>query len=143
MKLTAQEVIETLGLEPHPEGGKYVQTWRAKTDGDARPSGTAIYYLLNFGEQARWHRVDAAEVWHFYAGAPLRLSMSADGENVDNAILGADIAAGERPQIIVPEGAWQSAESLGPWSLVGCTVSPGFTFDAFEMAPPDWRPGLG
>ncbi len=95
--------------------------------------------MLARGERSHWHRIDATEVWHFYAGAPLRLEMAVDAR-VLRVTLGPDLSAGERPQAIVPTGAWQAAESLGDWSLVGCTVAPGFVFERFELAPPGWRP---
>lgn len=139
--MTAKELIERLSLQPHPEGGWYREMWRAEARKGQRPSGTAIYYLLKSGERSHWHRVDAVEIWHYYAGAPLRLSLSEDGAESRDAILGVDLAGGERPQIIVPDGCWQAAESLGDWTLVGCTVSPGFQFEGFELAPKDWTPG--
>ena len=139
--MTPEEIIRVLGLAPHPEGGHYVETWRDAPADGSRGSGTAIYYLLCAGEVSGWHRVDAAEMWHWYAGAPLALSVSEAGGPVRTLRLGTDLAAGERPQILVPVGAWQSAESVGAWTLVGCTVSPAFVFSGFEMAPPGWRPG--
>jgi predicted cupin superfamily sugar epimerase len=138
--LTAQDIIARLGLEPHPEGGWYRETWRASAPEGERPSGTAIYYLLDVGEFSHWHRVDAAEIWHWYAGAPLSLTVSADGHDAEAWVLGPEVMAGQLPQRVVPENWWQCATSLGDWTLVGCTVSPGFEFDGFEMAPPDWRP---
>jgi hypothetical protein len=141
--IPAEAVIAALGLAPHPEGGHYRETWRAPGPPGARAAGTAIYFLLRAGEISRWHRIDAAEVWHFYAGAPLALSWSADGAATRRATLGNDLAAGHRPQIAIEAGAWQSAVSLGDWSLVGCTVAPGFDFAGFELAPPGWRPGGG
>jgi hypothetical protein len=137
------KIITELELRPHPEGGLFAETWRAQAGAGERPTGTAIYYLLRAGERSHWHRVDATEAWHFYAGDPLALSI-AQGSGSERAVrhdLGTDLAAGQRPQIIVPAGDWQAAESLGAWSLVGCTVSPGFHFDGFELAPPDWQPG--
>jgi len=136
----ARSVIDLLGLTPHPEGG-----WFAETLRDVGPDGTvhstAIHYLLAQGERSRWHRVrHAAEVWHHYAGGPLRLSLSADGESVDEYTLGVDLAGGERPQVIVPADCWQAAEPLGDWTLVGCTVAPGFDFEHLELAEPDWQP---
>ena len=133
--MTADDIIALLDLGPHPEGGWYRQTWAA--DGPGRPAGTAIYFLLKAGEASHWHRVDAAEIWHFHAGAPLVLSLAADatGPAVDRR-LGPDLAAGERPQVVVPAGHWQAARSTGDWTLVGCTVSPGFRFDGFELAAP-------
>ena len=136
----AREIIDRFELEPHPEGGWYRQTFRDESaDGTVR--STAIYFLLARGERSHWHRVEnAAEVWHHYAGDPIRLSLSADGITSEEHILGIDLAAGERPQVIVPAGHWQAAESLGEWTLVGCTVAPGFDFEHFELAPPDWQP---
>jgi len=133
--MTAEEIIELLKLAPHPEGGFYRETWRA--DNAGRAHGTAIYFLLKEGVQSHWHRVDAAEMWHFYAGAPLELLISEADEGPATAhTLGPDLATGARPQVIVPTGHWQAARSLGPWTLVGCTVSPGFEFDGFELAAP-------
>lgn len=138
--MTAAEIIEALGLKPHPEGGYFTETFRDDNEG-ARAHSTAIYYLLAAGDCSAWHRVlDAAEVWHHYAGAPLALTISPNGHDATAYRLGKDLLAGERPQVVVPRGHWQTAESLGAWTLVGCTVAPGFEFAAFEMAPPDWRP---
>jgi predicted cupin superfamily sugar epimerase len=134
-------IIQALGLKPHPEGGYYVETWRATAIDGQRGSGTAIYYLLKQGEISAWHRIDAAETWHFYAGAALRLSLSNDGRTARDIMLGPDIAAGQRPQAIVPPRGWQMAQSTGAWTLVGCTVSPAFDFAGFEMAPAGWKPG--
>ncbi len=140
LPLSAQAIIETLKMQRHPEGGWYIQTFKDEAGG-ARGHSTAIYYLLERGERSHWHRVcDAAEVWHYYAGAPLALSIAENGKPATRVTLGPDIPSGERPQAIVPADWWQSATSLGAWTLVGCTVSPGFDFSAFEMAPPDWQP---
>lgn len=139
--MTANEIIAALGMIPHPEGGHYVETWRHAPEGGGRGAGTAIYYLLEAGERSHWHRVDAAEIWHWYAGAPMQLSLSPDGVAVERKTLGNDLASGARPQILVPSGVWQSATSSGEWSLIGCTVSPAFEFAGFEMAPPGWKPG--
>jgi predicted cupin superfamily sugar epimerase len=138
--LDAAGVIDRLGLRPHPEGGWFVETFRDPQP-DARGFSTAIYYLLREGERSHWHRVDAAELWHYHAGAPLELGLSSEGTKVETRVLGADLDRGERPQIVVPAGCWQSARSLGAWTLVGCTVAPGFQFAGFEMAPPEWAPG--
>ncbi|MEH6692519.1 MAG: cupin domain-containing protein [Pseudorhizobium pelagicum] len=139
--MTAEDIIQALGMQRHPEGGWYVETFRDPAGGP-RGHSTAIYYLLQAGERSHWHRVrDAAEAWHFHAGDPLRLKISHDGERVETVILGTDLRQGERPQAIVPANAWQAAEPLGHFTLVGCTVAPGFDFAAFEMAPPDWKPG--
>jgi len=139
---SAEEIVRRLDLAPHPEGGWYRETFRDSEPGDGRGHSTAIYYLLAEGQRSHWHRVDAVEVWHHYAGDPLRLSLSADGRKVEHLILGSDLAVGERPQIIVPKGHWQAAVSLGAWTLVGCTVAPGFVFAGFEMAPADFSPGV-
>jgi predicted cupin superfamily sugar epimerase len=140
VNLKAEDIIRSLGMQRHPEGGWFVETFR-DGDGSERGKSTAIYYLLQAGERSHWHRVrDAVEVWHFYAGEPLRLQIS-DGKQIDEIVLGTDIARGERPQAIVPVDAWQSAEPLGAFTLVGCTVAPAFEFTSFEMAPPGWEPG--
>ncbi|MBX6329586.1 MAG: cupin domain-containing protein [Pseudolabrys sp.] len=136
---TAEEVIRALNLKPHPEGGHYRETFRDSRQTDGRAASTAILFLLRRGERTRWHRIDAAEIWHFYAGAPLRLDI-ADGNSEESICLGGDILAGQRPQACVPAFAWQTAKSLGDWSLAGCTVAPGFSFDAFELAPAGWSP---
>ncbi len=140
MGITAEEVIEVLALEPHPKGGHYRETWRERGANGERGSGTAIYYLLRAGERSHWHRVDAAEIWHYYAGAGLALSVRAGAGKTEHFRLGADLARGERPQAIVAKAAWQCAETLGERTLVGCTVSPAFDFGGFEMAPPGWSP---
>jgi predicted cupin superfamily sugar epimerase len=134
----AEDLVLALGLQPHPEGGWFRETWRHEPDphGGDRGAGTAIYYLLAEGQRSHWHRVDATEVWHFYAGDPLALLLSPGGEH----LLGPDVLAGHEPQVVVPPHAWQSAASTGRWSLVGCTVSPAFSFAGFELAPPGWSP---
>lgn len=133
--LTADEIIAKLELEPHPEGGYYRQTWIAKAQGGERPAGTCIYFLLKAGENSHWHRVDAVEIWHYYAGAPLILSMAETEKGpARDLTLGPDLAAGQIPQGIVPEHHWQAARTTGDWTLVGCTVSPGFRFEGFELA---------
>jgi predicted cupin superfamily sugar epimerase len=139
---SAAEIIRTLDLKPHPEGGQFRETFRdSRADATGRAASTAIYFLLARGERSHWHRVDAVEVWHYYAGAPLVLEMAADANGpVRRMKLGPDIAMGERPQGVVPAGSWQAAESLGDWTLVGCTVAPGFEFSGFELAAPDWTP---
>jgi predicted cupin superfamily sugar epimerase len=141
--LTAADIVRLLDLAPHPEGGHFRETFRdhRRVDG-GRSASTAIYFLLARGERSHWHRIDAIEAWHFYAGAPLLLETAAGaGTAVTRVKLGPDLTAGERPQAIVPPGAWQAAESLGAWTLVGCTVAPGFEFERFELAPKGWRPG--
>jgi uncharacterized protein len=140
--LTAAEMIRALDLKPHPEGGHYRQTFQdTRADASDRAASTAIYFLLARGERSHWHRVDAVEVWHYYAGAPLVLEMAVDEKGpIRRMKLGPDIAMGERPQAVVPTGHWQAAESMGDWTLVGCTVAPGFQFAGFEMAAPGWKP---
>jgi len=138
--LTAAEVIARLGLTPHPEGGHFRETFRdARTDANGRALSTAIYFLLAEGEHSHWHRIDAVESWHYYAGDPLTLGIVENGTRRD-IVLGADLAAGEMPQAIVPAGAWQATRPLGKWTLVGCVVAPGFTFEGFELAAPDFDP---
>jgi predicted cupin superfamily sugar epimerase len=139
--MTAADIIGLLGLEPHPEGGWYRQTFADQPTNGGRAHSTAIYYLLEGGPAGRWHRVDSAEVWHWYAGAALALTISGDGKATHVALLGPDLAAGQRPQIVVQPGYWQSARALGDWTLVGCTVAPGFEFAHFEMQPVGWKPG--
>jgi uncharacterized protein len=137
---SAADIIARLCLKPHPEGGQYRETFRdERVGGNGRSVSTAIYFLLARGERSRWHRVDAAEVWHFYAGDPLKLEIST-GTATTAVRLGPDLARGERPQVIVPAGTWQAAESMGEWTLTGCTVAPGFMFSGFEMAPNDCAP---
>ena len=132
--MTANEMIEALELKPHPEGGFYRQTWEG--DDSPRASGTCIYFLLTEGQRSQWHKVDAVEIWHFYSGAPLKLRVSeTETGPVKSLVLGSDLTVGEVPQGIVPKNAWQSAETTGAWTLVGCTVSPGFRFEGFELAP--------
>lgn len=137
--MEAREVIARLGLAPHPEGGHYRETWRGADLGE-RPAGTAIYYLLAAGEVSAWHRLDADEAWHFYVGDPLELRISSDRVRVERLMLGPDLVRGDCPQAIVPARAWQTARTLGAWTLVGCTMAPGFTFEGFELAPPAWSP---
>ena len=142
MMMNPEDIITALQLEPHPEGGWYRETYRAKGAGLERAPSTAIYYLLEANERSHWHRVtDADEIWNWHAGSALRLSISSDGESETSVRLGADLATGERPQAVVPEGAWQAAEPIDGWCLVSCIVAPGFEFDGFEMAPEGWSPG--
>lgn len=136
---TAADIINRLGLRPHPEGGHYAETYRHTPDGGGRGDCTTIYYLLAAGERSHWHRVDAVEVWNYHAGAPLRLCIAA-GDECTEVILGPDVAAGQRPQAVVPAHGWQAAEPLGAWTLAGCVVAPAFEFAGFEMAPPGWSP---
>lgn len=136
----ARDLVRKLEMQPHPEGGWFSETWRDQPAEGGRGAGTAIYYLLAAGEVSHWHRVDATEIWHHYAGAPLELGLSQDGASSHRLVLGTDLAAGERPQVVIPKDAWQSARSLGDWTLVGCTVSPAFEFSGFELAPPGWSP---
>jgi uncharacterized protein len=136
----ADEVIRRLGLAPHPEGGWFRETWRDDPGDGSRGVGTAIYYLLCRGERSHWHRVDADEVWHFYAGDALRLRTWTGQGDVHETVLGSDLAAGQVPQARVAREVWQSAEPSGAWTLVGCTVTPAFRFDGFELASPEWAP---
>ena len=142
MSDAADALIAALGLKPHPEGGHYAETFRDADGPDGRARCTAIYFLLRAGERSHWHRVDATEIWHYYAGDPLELSLAAgDHETPHTHVLGPDLSRGQRPQVVAPAHHWQAARSLGAWTLVGCTVSPGFEFSGFELAAPDWTPG--
>ena len=139
-RLSAADIIARLELKPHPEGGHYRETFRdSDLDANGRSRSTAIYFLLARGERSHWHRVDAVEAWHYYAGDTLLLRI-ADDDGARSIRLGPDLAAGEVPQAIVPVHAWQAAESTGDWTLVGCTVAPGFEFAGFVLAPKDWAP---
>ena len=140
--MTADEIITLLELEPHPEGGYFKETFRDTIQtGNGRAASTAIYFVLRAGEISRWHKVDAAEMWHWYAGAPLKLSIAPDAAGpVEYVQLGTDWSGGQRPQAVVPAHFWQQAQSLGDWTLVGCTVAPGFEFSGFEMASADFNP---
>ena len=139
--LTAQEVIRLLDLKPHPEGGHFRETFRdARAVEDGRAASTAIYFLLARGERSHWHRIDATEVWHWYAGAALELETAHRDGRRETVRLGSDLSSGERPQAIVLAQAWQTAKSLGDWTLCGCTVAPGFEFTRFELAPKSWEP---
>jgi predicted cupin superfamily sugar epimerase len=136
---SAADIIRALTLSPHPEGGHYRETFRDPRIIDGRAASTSIYFLLARDERSHWHRIDAVEIWHYYAGAALKLEV-VDGAKEEIVRLGADICGGEVPQFTVPARAWQAAESLGDWTLVGCTVAPGFSFDGFELAPAGWSP---
>jgi len=139
--LGAREIVRMLEMQPHPEGGWYRRTFEDPAQQDGRPLSTAIYYLLEAEQMSAWHRVDAVEIWHYHAGAPISLTLSPpDGRGATAHVLGPDLRAGCRPQVVVPTLWWQTAVSLGAWTLVGCTVAPGFRFEGFELAPPDWRP---
>jgi hypothetical protein len=141
--LTAADVIRLLDLKPHPEGGHFRETFRdARRVAGGRAASTAIYFLLARGERSHWHRLDAAEVWHWHAGAPLTLELAPhDVGPVTRVTLGPDLAGAQRPQAIVAAHVWQAAASLGEWTLVGCTMAPGFEFAGFELAPEGWNPG--
>ncbi len=136
----ARAIIKRYGMQPHPEGGHFVETYRAPAAEGERAAVTQIFFLLQLGEVSHWHRVDAVEIWHWYGGAPLVLSISENGHDATAHHLGNDPTVGQHLNIVVPKDAWQAAESLGAWTLVGCTVAPGFEFSGFELAPPDWRP---
>lgn len=136
---SADDIIRLLDLQPHPEGGYYRETFRDGRQTEGRAASTAIYFLLKEGQRSHWHRVDAVEIWHYYAGAPLALHI-ADGERRETILLGNALDEHQRPQAIVPANAWQSAETRGEWTLIGCTVAPGFEFSGFELAPAGWQP---
>lgn len=140
MTTTPAEIIKTLNLQPHPEGGWYSETWRG--DEPPRASGTAIYFLLEAHQQSDWHRVDAVEIWHWYAGSPMELHIH-ENDKTTVQILGPGLNVGQHPQLIVPKDAWQKSIPVGGWVLVGCTVSPGFEFSGFELAEEGWEPADG
>lgn len=139
----ADAIIQRLNLKPHPEGGHFRETFRDPChDANGRALSTAIYFLLQKGEVSRWHTVDAAEVWHWHAGAPMELRIAPHARALArHRILGPDLTSGAEPQVVVPAHYWQQARSLGEWTLVGCTVAPGFTFDGFVLAPDGFEPG--
>jgi predicted cupin superfamily sugar epimerase len=156
---TASDIIQKLNLSPHPEKGYYIETYRdTTTDTNNRPYSTEIFYLLEGRDNAsKWHRVDAVEVWHYYAGAPLKLELASPTTDSDNStsssdsnpgpkynltqkLLGQDIFADQRPQVVIDRHVWQRATSQGDWTLVGCTVAPGFVMEGFEMAQLGWEP---
>jgi hypothetical protein len=134
VSMNADEVIRLLGLEAHPEGGYYRETFRDSRKVGERSVSTAIYFLLKQGEISHWHRIDAVEMWHWYGGAPIQLQIRNDEGPIETVLLGNDLRKSERPQAIVPAHSWQTAETLGDWTLVGCTVAPGFEFAGFELA---------
>ncbi len=135
-------LIANLGLAPHPEGGWYRETWRAAAAEGARPSATAILFLLEEGRRSHWHKVDAAELWFWHAGSDLALAMAADDHGpVETIRLGPDVLAGMRPQQLIAPHAWQAAHADDGWALVSCVVSPGFAFAGFTLAEPEWTPG--
>jgi len=139
--MDAQQIVERLGLVPHPEGGHYRETWRGPAGPDGRAIATAIHFLLRAGERSHWHRVDADELWFHHDGAPLELTIAVDAAARPTVTtLGSDLVAGHRPQVRVPAHAWQAAVTTGDWTLVSCVVAPGFEFDGFELAAPDWSP---
>lgn len=139
--LGANEIIRLLNMSPHPEGGHYAETYRA--GGKGRAVMTAIYYLLEVDQVSAWHRVDAEEAWLWHAGGPLALTLSPpDGKGASSVTLGPDLRAGQRPQTVIPAHHWQTAETLGHWTLVSCLVAPGFEFSGFTLAPADWRPAV-
>jgi predicted cupin superfamily sugar epimerase len=139
-ELSSRDIITLLKLEKHPEGGWYREMFRDSSAHNGRAYSTAIYYLLEADDCSEWHRVDATEVWFWHAGGPLSLTLSPNGHDASAHRLGMNLKAGERPQLVVPAQCWQTAASLGQWTLVSCTVAPGFEFKGFEMAPKDWRP---
>ncbi len=139
---TAEQIIEKLDLSPHPEGGFFRETQRIESKLGQRSLSTSIYFLLQRGQASHWHRIDACETWHFYAGSPLELlSSSSEQGPIETRFLGPDLHSGQQPQLVIQAHEWQAAKTLGDYTLVGCTVSPGFEFSKFELAPPDWQPG--
>ncbi|MEM9626770.1 MAG: cupin domain-containing protein [Pseudomonadota bacterium] len=140
MAITPAWLIEQLGMQPHPEGGHYVETFRDAPSGAERGALTCIHFLLQAGEVSAWHRIDATEIWHFAAGDSLVLTLSPDGHDAEAKHLGPDLTAGQSAHIVIPPSCWQTAETLGRWTLVSCIVAPAFSFEGFELASADWRP---
>lgn len=139
--LSADQVIERLGLEPHPEGGYFKEVHRHQNADGSRGAVTSIYFLLKAGQRSHWHRVtDAEEIWCWHAGAPLELLIQAEGQTRETHVLGMDLENGQRPQAVVPVDAWQAAKPLGDWCLVGCQVAPAFEFSSFVLAEPGFDP---
>ena len=139
----ARAIIDKLGLAPHPEGGWYRQTWRAPGPAGERPIATAIHFLLEQGQRSHWHRIDGTEIWLWHAGSPLTLLTAPDETGpVETRMLGGDVLAGQEPQHVIAPHHWQSAQADLGWALVSCTVAPGFQFETFTLAPPDWTPGV-
>jgi hypothetical protein len=137
--LTPAELVEMLGLSPHPEGGFFRETYRAAESftpsgiGAPRAVSTAILYLLREGEKSRLHRIKSDELWHYHLGGGLRLTELRPGGKIQETIIGPGLAAGQKLQHAVPAGAWFGAEPLAGFALVGCTVAPGFDFADFEL----------
>ena len=138
--MNPDEIVKLLDLIPHPEGGFYRETFRDSEGHGPRAHSSVIYYLLRAGEESRWHRIDAAEIWHFYLGDALELSTVEDNNPAQRHVLGPDLGRGDVLHLAIPRGVWQSARPLGAFALVGCTVAPGFEFSGFEFAPKGWRP---
>lgn len=136
----SKAIIEKLELQPHPEGGWFRETYRHTSEDGRRGDQTAIFFLLEMGQRSHWHRVDAVEIWHWYAGSPLSLSVHDQGETRE-ITLGPDVLVGQTPQAVIPKDAWQAAYAESGWALVGCTVAPAFKFEGFELAPEGWSPG--
>ena len=139
--MTAEAIIERLGMQPHPEGGHFVETYRDHAADGGRGTVTCIHFLLRAGETSAWHRVDATEIWHFAAGDPLELLLAPDARMPRAHRLGSDILSGDAAHVVVPPDCWQSARSLGAWTLASCIVAPAFTFEGYELAPRGWQPG--
>lgn len=138
--MDAMSVIRSLGMQRHPEGGWYLETYREPGVGGARGAVSLIYFLLEEGQRSHWHRVDATELWLWHAGGPLRLTVVPEQGERHHPLLGPDLAEGHRPQAVIPARAWQEARPLGGWTLVSCVVAPAFEFAGFELAPPGWQP---
>ena len=140
---TARDIIRSLDLQPHPEGGWYAETFREES-GDGRGAATAIHFLLESGQRSHWHRVDATEIWLWHGGDPLELSIASDDAGPTRVVmLGTELSAGEQPHVVVPPYAWQAAapaKGSSGYSLVSCVVAPAFEFEGFKLAPPDWQP---
>lgn len=138
--MTPEALIARLAMQPHPEGGHFVETYRDRPQDGGRGALSCIFFLLQAGEVSAWHRIDATEVWHFAGGDALALTLSPDGGRTESHPLGLEMMAGQQPHRIVPAQCWQTARTLGAWTLVSCIVAPAFEFASFELAPPGWQP---
>jgi len=132
--------VSALDLHPHPEGGWYAETYRhvdgVESERGTRSLGTAIHFLLLRGESSAWHRVASDELWFHHRGGPLRLWIGDAPDTAEEHLLGPDVTAGQRPQMLVPGGQWQAARPVDEAVLVSCVVVPGFDFADFELGGP-------
>ena len=132
----SEKLINILDMKPHPEGGYFSESFR-----DQENNVSLIYYLLKKDQRSHWHRLTKNEILHFYKGDPLLVHVSQDGKRSYTNILGDNIDNKENMHVIINAGSWFSMVSSGEYSLIGCTVAPGFNYSDFELAPKNWEPG--